>query len=145
MTETNIPVENKQKYNKPNYITNLRYPYAKKWDKHNYSIEFEVANINTSMANAIRRLMISDVKTVGFRTEPYKACNLHVHVNDTPLHNQFVLHRISMIPIYVANPDKFDCDDYLFIIDMSNNTNSIINITSEHFQIKCICLQKNNI
>ena len=134
--------ENKKKYNKANHITNIRYPYAKTWDKHNYSVEFEAANIQTSMANAIRRLMISDVKSVGFRTEPYKSCNIQVHINDTPLHNQFVLHRLSMIPIYVAQPDKFDIDDYLFIIDISNNTNMIINITTEHFQIKRISTNK---
>ena len=57
---------------KTNHITNIRYPYAKTWDKHNYSVEFEVGNIQTSMANAIRRLMISEVKSVGFRTEPYE-------------------------------------------------------------------------
>ena len=96
------------------------------WDKHNYSVEFEVGNIQTSMANAIRRLMISEVKSVGFRTEPYEACQIKIIENDTPLHNQFVLHRLSMIPIHVANPDKFDVDDYVFIIDIVNNTNSII-------------------
>ena len=132
----------KKKYVKPNNLTNIRYPYAKTWDKHNYSVEFEVANIQTSMANAIRRLMISDVKTVGFRTEPYTACDIQVSVNDTPLHNQFVLHRLAMIPIYVAYPDKFDIDDYLFIIDVTNNTNMIITITSEHFQIKRISTNK---
>jgi DNA-directed RNA polymerase subunit L len=132
----------KKKYTKPNHLTNIRYPYASKWDKHNYSVEFEVANIQTSMANAIRRLMISDVKTVGFRTEPYTACDIQVLANDTPLHNQFVLHRLSMIPIYIAHPDKFDSDDYVFIIDMSNNTNMIINITSEDFQIKRISTNK---
>ena len=132
----------KQKYNKPNHITNLRYPYAKSWDKHNYFVEFEVANIQISMANAIRRIMISDVKSVGFRTEPYKECQINVIANDTPLHNQFVLHRLSMIPIHVANIDKFDVDDYLFIIDLSNNTNSIMNITTEHFQIKRISTNK---
>ena len=132
----------KQKYNKPQHITNLRYPYAKAWDKHNYYVEFEVANIQTSMSNAIRRIMISDVKTLGFRTEPYKACQINVISNDTPLHNQFVLHRLSMIPIHVAKIDSFDVDDYLFIIDMSNNTNSIINITTEHFQIKRISTNK---
>ena len=133
---------NKQKYNKPNHITNLRYPYAKTWDKYNYYVEFEAANIQISMANAIRRLMISDVKTVGFRTEPYKECQINVIANDTPLHNQFVLHRLSMIPIHIANIETFDVDDYLFIIELSNNTNSIMNITTEHFQIKRVSTNK---
>ena len=131
-----------KKTNKIHHITNIRYQYAKTWDKRNTHVEFELANINSSTANAIRRLMISHIKTVGFRTEPYTACQLDVKVNDTPLHNQFTLHRISMIPINVTKPEVFDVDDYLFIINVSNNTNSIINITSEDFQIRQISTNK---
>ena len=127
---------------KPHYITNIRYPHAKTWDKFNTSIEFEIANIHFSMANAIRRLILSAVKTVGFRTEPYKACQVEVKANDTPLHNQFAVHRIAMVPINVPNPDKFDVDDYLFIIDVTNTTNSIISITTEDFQIRQISTNK---
>jgi DNA-directed RNA polymerase subunit L len=47
-----------------------------------------------------------------------------------------------MVPINVPNPDKFDVDDYLFIINVSNNTNSIISITTEHFEIKKISTNK---
>ena len=131
-----------KKISKIHHITNIRYPYAKTWDKLNTHIEFELANINSSTANAIRRLMISHIKTVGFRTEPYTACQIDVKINDTPLHNQFTLHRLSMIPINVTKPESFDVDDYLFIINVSNNTNSIINITSEDFQIKQISTNK---
>jgi DNA-directed RNA polymerase subunit L len=131
-----------KKLNKPHHITNIRYPYAKSWDKHNTHVEFELANIHFSTSNAIRRLMISSIKTVGFRTEPYKACDIKVIVNDTPLHNQFALHRISMVPINISKPESFDVDDYLFIINVSNNTNSIISITTEDFQIKKISTNK---
>jgi len=139
----------KTKINKPHHITNIRYPYAKSWDKLNTHIEFELANIHSSTANAIRRLMISTVKTVGFRTEPYTACDLKVIANDTPLHNQFILHRIAMVPIHIPKPEAFDVDNYLFIINLSNNTNSTINITTGDFQIKEIStnrmLSKNDV
>jgi len=127
-----------KKTNKASHITNIRYPYASKWDKRNTHVEFEFANVHYSMVNAIRRLMISSVKTVGFRTEPYTACDVKVIINDTPLHNQFIAHRIAMVPLYIAKPDTFDIDDYQFIINVSNNTNSIMSITSEDFQIKQI-------
>lgn len=127
---------------KAHHITNIRYPFAKTWDKRNTYIEFELANIHFSTANAIRRMMISHVKTVGFRTEPYKACDIKVLINDTPLHNQFTVHRLAMIPINVPNPDKFNVDDYQFIIDVSNNTNAIRTITTEDFQIKQISTNK---
>lgn len=130
--------------NKTDHITHVRYPYATTWDKHNYYVEFEVGNIQTSMANAIRRLIISEVKSVGFRTEPYESCQIKIIENDTPLHNQFVLHRLSMIPIHVAKPVNFDVDidDYIFIIDVVNDTNSIIDITTKDFKIKRISTNK---
>lgn len=130
------------KYNKNTYITNIRYPYAKTWDKLNTSVEFEVANIHFSTANAIRRIMISGVKTVGFRTEPYNASDVNIIVNDTPLHNQFIVHRIAMVPINVPKPDNFNVDDFIFIINITNNTNSIRTITTEDFEIKQISTNK---
>lgn len=132
----------KSSIKKAHHITNIRYPHAKTWDRRNTSVEFEVANIHFSTANAIRRLMISHVKTVGFRTEPYKDCDIKVLENDTPLHNQFAVHRLAMIPLNVPNPDKFNVDDYQFIIDVANNTNAIRNITTEDFQIKHIPTNK---
>lgn len=127
---------------KKHHITNIRYPYANKGDKLNRYVEFELANVQTSTSNSIRRLMHSHIKTVGFRTEPYTACQIEVKANDTPLHNQYILHRLSMVPINVPNPENFDVDDYLFIIDVSNNTNSIIEITTADFQIKQISTNK---
>lgn len=131
----------KKKY-QHSHLTNIRYPYAKAWDKRNTYVEFELANVHFSTCNAIRRLMISRVNTVGFRTEPYTACDIEVKTNDTPLHNQFALHRTAMVPIHVTKPDSFNIDDYLFIIDVENNTNSIITITTEHFQIKQVSTNK---
>jgi DNA-directed RNA polymerase subunit L len=127
---------------KPHHITNIRYPYAKTWDRHNYYVEFELANINVSMANAIRRIILSNVNSAGFRTEPYSACSLNVIANDTPLHNQFILHRIAMVPIHITKPDSFDYDDYNFIINVENNSNALKTITSEDFQIKQISTNK---
>jgi DNA-directed RNA polymerase subunit L len=130
------------KTHKNHHITNIRYPYAKTWDKRNTSIEFELANVHFSTSNAIRRLMLSHVKTVGFRTEPYKECDINVIVNDTPLHNQIMVHRLAMIPINVPSPEKIDINDFSFIINVVNNTNIIRPITTEDFQIKQISTNK---
>lgn len=131
-----------KKSHKNHHITNIRYPYAKTWDKRNTNVEFELANIHFSTSNAIRRLMISHVKSVGFRTEPYEECDIKTIHNDTRLHDQMMCHRLAMIPINVPTPDKFDVNDYLFIINITNNTNAIIPITTEDFQIKQVSSNK---
>jgi DNA-directed RNA polymerase subunit L len=123
---------------KPQHITNIRYPYNKTWDKLSTFVEFELANIHFSMANGIRRCIIGQVKTVGFRTEPYKASMVDIKVNDTPLHNQIIAHRFGMIPVNVTDPEKFNVDDYQFIINVINDTNTGKMITTEDIQIKQI-------
>ena len=90
----------------------------------------------------MRRLIISSVKSVGFRSEPHSASTIKIITNDTPLHNQIVDHRIAMLPIYISNVEKFDADDYEFILDVSNNTNVIRDITTQDFKIKRISTNK---
>lgn len=128
--------------NAHNFITNIHYPYANTWDKHNTSVKFEIANIHFSMANAMRRIMIAQVKTVGFRSEPYTSCDINIIINDSPLHNQMMAHRIAMIPINVPTPEKINIADYVFIINVVNNTNTIIPVTTKDFQIKQVSTNK---
>ena len=64
LTNANTKHNKDNKDNKKNnhtYITNIRYPYETTWDKTTTSDEFELANIHFSMANAIRRLIISHI------------------------------------------------------------------------------------
>ena len=41
-----------------------------------------------------------------------------------------------MIPVNIANPDKFDVDEYLFVLDVSNDTNAVKLVTTEDFKVK---------
>ena len=116
------------------FISNIKYPYEKTWDKSKNNVTFQVTNSNISMMNAIRRILISNVPTFGFRTEPYEKSMVKIIKNDSPIHNEFVSHRIAMIPINIID-DDFKIDDYEFIIDEKNDTNFPKTITSEHFKI----------
>jgi len=118
------------------YFENVRYPYTGSWDKHKNFIEFELHDVHFSLANALRRCMISQVKTIGFRTEPFENSSVKIIHNDSPLHNQFLEHRIAMIPINIKKPEEFDIDEYRFEIDETNDTSEIKYITTKHFKVK---------
>lgn len=120
------------------YFENVKYPYSKEWDKTNNFIEFHLRDVHFSLANALRRCMISQVKSIGFRTEPFENSTVKVLHNDTPLHNQFLEHRIAMIPINVRKPEEFEVDDYVFEIDETNDTSEIKHITTEHIKVRKI-------
>tara|TARA_B100000575_G_scaffold25795_1_gene17405 strand:- start:545 stop:1837 length:1293 start_codon:yes stop_codon:yes gene_type:complete len=124
------------------YLFDIKYPKSESWDKTKTYVEFELNNVHYSMVNSIRRTILSKVKTVGFRTEPYEANQIKIIKNNTPLHNQLLTHRISMIPINFKKPEEYDEDEYLYSIDVTNNTNSILHITSKDFKIKRISTNK---
>lgn len=120
----------------PKYFTNIQYPYADTWDAKTRShVTFTLANIHYSLANAIRRAMISKVDTIGFNS---KFGGIKIEKNDTYLNNQIISHRISMIPLNIPNPDKFDTEEYLFMLEAINDTNAVKLVTTEDFKVKRI-------
>jgi DNA-directed RNA polymerase subunit L len=55
-----------------------------------------------SLANAIRRTLLTDIPTVGFKlTETGVNNDLVMPTNNSSLHNEMLLHRISFMPLYL--------------------------------------------
>lgn len=108
------------------------------------SSEFEIdifaKNIDLSIINAIRRVIISEIKNVGFHFDPNdftEPKDITIIKNNTPLHNEFIQHRISLIPINV-NIDELNnmnIDDYTFEINKTNNTGSLLNVYSSDINV----------
>ena len=100
-----------------------------------FELKFDLLNSKTSLANAIRRICINEVPTVGFDTIDYQNSSIRVIENTTSLNNEFILHRIGIIPINIKDPTSFDTSNYLFKLNVSNDTNSIINVTTKDFKV----------
>jgi len=89
---------------------------------------------NVTLANTIRRMIISSTPSVAFRTEPAEKSEMSISVNTTPLVNEIISHRIGMIPI-LADYTKFEPDRYEFILDKENTTKDMIDVFASDFQI----------
>jgi len=97
-------------------------------------LHLEIKDVDTSIVNGIRRVCISEYKTVAFNTEDYINSDLKVIKNTCGLHNEFLLHRIGMVPIH-ANKETFDVNRYNFILKKKNEGTSTINVTTEDFEV----------
>lgn len=95
-------------------------------DNNFLSIDFH--DYHYSYVNSIRRSILQDIKVYGFNRE-----DIGITANTTFLNNQFISHRISMLPIH--NPKGLRLQDYNFTMDIKNNTNEIIDITTDDFVI----------
>lgn len=106
-----------------------------------FSISFNIKDLDLSVVNSLRRIIISEIKNVGFFFDPndYSEDTKDIRVlqNDTPLHNEFLQHRISLIPIHVSpyQLENWNKEDYKFVIDKSNITNSTMNVYSSDIQV----------
>lgn len=127
---------------KEHMIDNIYYPYENLWDKERNHVIFTLQNVHYSLANAIRRASISCIDTIGFRSEPSKYSTIKITRNDTILNNQIISHRIAMIPLNIGNLANFDIDDYEFILDEVNTTNSIKVVSSGDFKVRRISTNK---
>ncbi len=96
---------------------------------------FRFAPGNTTLANTIRRHILVDVPSVGFRTEPAEKSEVIIQLNTTPLMNEMIAHRIGMIPIR-ADPKTFDPSRYEFAIDKENTTKEMMDIHASDFVIR---------
>ena len=112
-------------------------PSVSKIDKSNKLLSFTLSGVNVSLANAIRRIIISEIPTVVFRTTPYEKNRVKIEINTTRMNNEIIKQRISCIPIFITEDDMdIPIEDYIVEVDKKNDTDSIQYVTTEDFQIK---------
>ena len=104
-------------------------------------LRFTVVNINVSLANALRRVILSDIPCIIFKTSPYEQNKATFEINTSRMNNEILKQRLSCIPIHIKDIN-FPLDDYQLEIDVKNNTENVIFVTTEDFKIKNIPANK---
>lgn len=100
------------------------------------TLTFTLEGVNVSIANAIRRTILSDIPTVVFKTSPYEECKATIFTNTTRLNNEILKQRLSCIPIHITDYQNINLKNYLLEINVENNTDTLMYVTSEQFKIK---------
>ena len=63
-------------------------------------MEFDLINVDASIANALRRSMISEVPTMAIE-------NVYIYNNTSVMHDEILAHRLGLIPI-LADARQFE-------------------------------------
>lgn len=102
-------------------------------------LSFTLENCNVSIANAIRRIVLSDVNTYVFKTFPHTENRANFTVNTTRLHNELLKQRLGCIPIHhihtIAGIQN-DYKNYVVEVDVKNESDTIRYVTTEDFKVK---------
>ena len=99
-------------------------------------LRFTIDTINVSLANALRRIILSDVPTLVFRTFPYSECKASIVTNTSRLHNEILKQRLSCIPIHISDTTDFPYKDYAVEINAIADGNEIRYVTTKDFKVK---------
>ena len=117
-----------------NKLINLRFPYQDTWDVSRDHLTLEIKDVDLSFVNSLERIILSNIQSVGFNVRPIETSQMKVFKNNTPFENEFISHRIGLIPIHL-NPNSFDPANYSFVINKENSTKDYMSVTSEDIQI----------
>jgi len=97
---------------------------------------FTLSGVNVSLANAIRRTILSDIPLVVFRTTPYEQNMATITANTSRLNNEVLKQRLSCIPIHIKNVEEFPLKNYQLEVNVENITDTTMFVTTENFVIK---------
>ena len=117
-------------------------PIVEQFSEKKDELTFTISGINVSLANAIRRTILSDINIVVFRTSPYERNEANILVNTSRLNNEIIKQRLSCIPIFIKDIKEFPLDKYYIEVKVENISNSLMYVTTENFVIKDIATNK---
>lgn len=103
---------------------------------------FEIADVDLCVVNALRRAVMADVPTVAIAFEPTapraeRAAGIQFFKNTGVLHNEFLGHRVSMVPLGFDEHQiaGFDPALYKLVLKVKNKGDKVLDVTTRDFQV----------
>ena len=106
------------------------------------TVTFQLQPAHVSYANTIRRAMLTEVETVGFRSdikEDGSTSDVTIEKNTTPMTNEMLADRVGLLPIWVENPLTWDPEEYIFRITVESDKDTSRDVVAADFEV----LQRN--
>jgi DNA-directed RNA polymerase subunit L len=96
---------------------------------------FTLSGVNVAYANALRRIILTEIPVNVIHTETYQDNQCNITVNTTRFHNEIIKQRLSSIPIHKTDLMVLP-DEYILEVDVINDTDNIMYVTTEQFKLK---------
>jgi DNA-directed RNA polymerase subunit L/DNA-directed RNA polymerase alpha subunit len=114
----------------------MQFTNLQKKDLRTYT--FSLSPIHVTYANTLRRLILTGVQTVAFRsdmTSTGTTTDVEVKKNDTPMTNEMLADRIGLLPIHVTDPLSWKEDEYIFTLKVVGDKDATTYVKSKDFKI----------
>lgn len=106
--------------------------------------QFILENTNTTVANTLRRLILTETRSVGFRADLTNRADpgIQIRKNTSTIFNEMLAHRLTLVPLGVRNIDDFDPKRYECVLQVKNEKrgpitpDTLLHVTASSFRIR---------
>ena len=100
------------------------------------TLRFTLKDVDVSVANAIRRTILTDIPCPAFVGFPHEKDETTFITNTSKYTNEILKHRLGCIPIRDILTDDFDVTDYYIEVNIENKTDQLLTVTTKDFVVK---------
>lgn len=99
---------------------------------------FTLSPTDVAYANTLRRLILTAVEVVGFRSDMNdkgSTTDVEVLKNSTPMTNEMLADRIGLLPVRIPTPTQFDTSKFIFRLSVSNDSTDPRDVTASDIEV----------
>ena len=101
-----------------------------------YQLEFTMQNVDVSVANGIRRTILSDIEIPVMKGFPHAESNIQIQKNTSRMNNEILKSRLGCIPIFFQHLPREQIENLQVVLKGKNNGSKIIYLTTESIRVK---------
>ena len=103
------------------------------------SASFTLDGTSTTIANTLRRCILSETRSVGFRADLTNAADpgITIRKNTSVIFNEMLAHRLTLLPLGVVRLDDFDPSRYECVLKVRNDATGgeMRHVTASDFRL----------
>jgi DNA-directed RNA polymerase alpha subunit/DNA-directed RNA polymerase subunit L len=103
-------------------------------DNTNDISEFTLQNVDVSVANGIRRTILSDIPCAVFKCFPYNEEQIVFYKNNTRINNEILKQRLMCVPIHIKDT-SIDISKYSVVLHKKNESTQTVYVTTKDFKV----------
>jgi DNA-directed RNA polymerase subunit L len=99
---------------------------------------FEIVDVDLCIVNSVRRAIMADVPTAAFKFDPTRQGEgVIILRNTSTLHNEFIGHRVSLVPLGLDENQmrSFDPTHFKCILKVKNAGSDSLPVTTADFEV----------
>lgn len=95
---------------------------------------FRLSGTSTTIANTLRRSILVNTRSVGFRADLTNQADTGVVItkNTSAVFNEMLAHRLTLLPVGMS-PNDFD-EKYKCVLEVSNATKEVMHVSAQEYR-----------